>query len=244
VALRILLPALLTEPGVAERFRAGARSLARINHPGVVVVYECVVDEPALAYWVMEYVEGYPLSRTLARVGRLTPAHTLDLVAQVADALQASHEADVVHGRVKPGHVLIRTDGTFVLFGFAVGRPPWDENVSPGGMVIGDTHYFSPEQALGEPATYLSDVFMLGIVIYQCLSGQRLFDGDNPLERALRLVRDPLPPLPIDIPSDVRALVHRALAKDPAARWPSGAAMAQAAREAGTNLGATRRWPA
>ena len=127
VAVKILLPALLDEPGFAERFRGEARTMATINHPGVVDVYDYGSDQQ-LAFLVMEYVEGDALSRTLSRVGRLTPARTMALVAQAADALQAAHEKGIVHRDVKPGNLLVRPNGTLVLTDFgiarsAVGRP-------------------------------------------------------------------------------------------------------------------------
>jgi eukaryotic-like serine/threonine-protein kinase len=232
-ALKLFLVPVPEELGFARRFVAGARAVGRINHHGVVAVLDCVVDESGWAYWVMQYLEGERLSRRLARVDGVTPASTMTMVAQAADALHAAHELGVIHGRLKPAHVLIGSDDTIVLTGFDVDRPLWD-NVSPAGIVMGgDMSRSSPEQALGEPATPRSDVFTLGLLAYRCLSRRRPFDGDNQLEWAMRRFQGPVPPLPTDIASDVRTVVERALAKDPAARWPSAAAMAQAAREAG-----------
>ena len=121
VAVKILLPALLDEPGFAERFRGEARTMATINHPGVVDVYDYGSDQQ-IAFLVMEYVEGDALSRTLSRVGRLTPARTMALVAQAADALQAAHEKGIVHRDVKPGNLLVRPNGTLVLTDFGIAR--------------------------------------------------------------------------------------------------------------------------
>src|SRR5919198_939117 len=177
VAVKVLLAALLEEPGFAERFRGEARTMATINHPGVVDVYDYGSDN-ATAFLVMEYVEGDALSRTLNRVGQLTAA----------------------------------------------------------GSVLGTASYLAPEQAAGATATALSDVYSLGVVAYQCLSGRRPFEGDNPLEIAMRHVRDTPPPLPSDIPPPVRAVVEKAMAKDPAARYPSAAALAQVARRTSAQL--------
>ena len=235
VAIKILLPALLEEPGFAERFRGEARTMATINHPGVVDVYD-YGSEAGTAFLVMEYVDGDALSRTLGRVGRLTPARTMALVAQAADALQAAHEKGIVHRDVKPGNLLVRPDGTLVLTDFGIARSAMVGQLTAAGSVLGTASYISPEQAAGRTASPLSDVYALGVVTYQCLAGRRPFEGDNPVEIAMRHVRDAPPPLPGDIPPVVRQFVDQALAKDPAARFASAAAMAQGARRASAAL--------
>lgn len=235
VAVKILLPALLDEPGFAERFRGEARTMATINHPGVVDVYDYGSDQQ-LAFLVMEYVEGDALSRTLSRVGRLTPARTMALVAQAADALQAAHANGIVHRDVKPGNLLVRPNGTLVLTDFGIARSALVGQLTVAGSVLGTASYISPEQASGAVATAASDVYALGVVAYQCLSGHRPFDGATPIEIAMKHVRETPRPLPADIPPAVRAIVDRALAKDPAARWPTAAAMAVVARQAASSL--------
>jgi serine/threonine-protein kinase len=243
VAVKILLPALLDEPGFAERFRGEARTMATINHPGVVDVYDYGSDQQ-LAFLVMEYVEGDALSRTLSRVGRLTPARTMALVAQAADALQAAHANGIVHRDVKPGNLLVRPNGTLVLTDFGIARSALVGQLTVAGSVLGTASYISPEQASGDVATAASDVYALGVVAYQCLSGHRPFDGATPLEIAMKHVRDTPRPLPGDIPPQVRAIVDRALAKDPTARWPSASAMAAVARQAASALATTAQQPA
>ncbi|MEU5944172.1 protein kinase [Micromonospora sp. NPDC047465] len=230
VAVKSLLPALLDDPDFAERFRGEARTMATINHPGVVDVYDFGNDQQ-IAFLVMEYVEGDALSATLARVGRLTPARTMALVAQAADALHAAHVKGIVHRDVKPGNLLVRPNGTLVLTDFGIARSDLVAQLTAAGSVLGTASYISPEQATGGVATSASDVYALGVVAYQCLAGRRPFEGDNPLEIAMRHVRETPRPLPADIPPQVRAVVERALAKDPAARWPSAAALAGVARQ-------------
>ncbi|MER7333255.1 MULTISPECIES: protein kinase [unclassified Micromonospora] len=230
VAVKSLLPALLDDPDFAERFRGEARTMATINHPGVVDVYDFGNDQQ-IAFLVMEYVEGDALSATLARVGRLTPARTMALVAQAADALHAAHVKGIVHRDVKPGNLLVRPNGTLVLTDFGIARSDLVAQLTAAGSVLGTASYISPEQATGGVATAASDVYALGVVAYQCLAGRRPFEGDNPLEIAMRHVREAPRPLPADIPPQVRAVVERALAKDPAARWPSAAALAGVARQ-------------
>jgi serine/threonine-protein kinase len=231
VAIKILLPALLEEPGFAERFRGEARTMATINHPGVVDVYDYGSEE-GTAFLVMEYVEGDALSRTLSRVHRLTPTRTMALIAQAADALHAAHEKGIVHRDVKPGNLLVRPNGTLVLTDFGIARSAAAAQLTAAGSVLGTASYISPEQAKGATASPLSDVYALGVVAYQCLAGRRPFEGDNAVEIAMQHVRDALPPLPGDIPPAIRQVVERAMAKEPAARYPSAAALAQVARRA------------
>jgi serine/threonine-protein kinase len=233
VAVKILLPALLDEPGFAERFRGEARTMATINHPGVVDVYDYGSDQQ-IAFLVMEYVEGDALSTTLGRVGRLTPARTMALVAQAADALHAAHEKGIVHRDVKPGNLLVRPNGTLVLTDFGIARSALVGQLTAAGSVLGTASYISPEQATGSIASPASDVYALGVVAYQCLSGRRPFEGENPLDIAMQHVRDAPRPLPADIPPAVRAIVERSLAKDPSARWPTAATLAAVARQAAT----------
>lgn len=237
VAVKVLLPALLDEPGFAERFRGEARTMATINHPGVVDVYDYGNDDQ-VAFLVMEYVEGDALSRTLHRVKRLTPARTMALMAQAADALQAAHANGIVHRDVKPGNLLVRPNGTLVLTDFGIARSELVGQLTAAGSVLGTASYISPEQAAGATATSASDVYALGVVAYQCLSGHRPFEGDNPLEIAMKHVREVPRPLPMDIPPAVRAIVERSMAKDPAARWPSASALAAVARQAAATLAA------
>ncbi|HWG98972.1 MAG TPA: protein kinase [Pilimelia sp.] len=237
VAVKILLPALLNEPGFAERFRGEARTMATINHPGVVDVYDYGSDQQ-IAFLVMEYVEGDALSRTLSRVRRLTPSRTMALVAQAADALHAAHEKGIVHRDVKPGNLLVRPNGTLVLTDFGIARSAMVGQLTAAGSVLGTASYISPEQAAGGTATAASDVYALGVVAYQCLAGHRPFEGDNPLEIALKHVREVPRPLPGDIPPAVRAIVERAMAKDPAGRWPTAATLAAVARQAAVTLSA------
>ncbi len=237
VAVKSLLPALLDEPGFAERFRGEARTMATINHPGVVDVYDYGSDQQ-IAFLVMEYVEGDALSQTLSRVGRLTPARTMALVAQAADALQAAHDKGIVHRDVKPGNLLVRPNGTLVLTDFGIARSALVGQLTVAGSVLGTASYISPEQATGGVATPVSDVYSLGVVAYQCLSGRRPFEGNSSIDIALKHVRETARPLPADIPPAIRAIVDRAMAKEPATRWPTAAALGAVARQAAVNSGA------
>jgi serine/threonine-protein kinase len=158
------------------------------------------------------------------------------LVAQAADALQAAHANGIVHRDVKPGNLLVRPNGTLVLTDFGIARSALVGQLTVAGSVLGTASYISPEQASGAVASPASDVYALGVVAYQCLSGHRPFDGATPIEIAMKHVRDSPRPLPADIPPPVRAIVERAMAKDPGARWPTAAAMAGVARQAASSL--------
>jgi serine/threonine-protein kinase len=166
------------------------------------------------------------------------------LVAQAADALQAAHANGIVHRDVKPGNLLVRPNGTLVLTDFGIARSALVGQLTVAGSVLGTASYISPEQASGAVATAASDVYALGVVAYQCLSGHRPFDGATPIEIAMKHVRDTPRPLPSDIPPAVRAIVDRALAKDPGARWPTAAAMAVVARQAASSLTTAVQQPA
>jgi eukaryotic-like serine/threonine-protein kinase len=237
VAIKILLPSLLDQPGFSERFRREARAMAVIDHRGVVQIYEVGTDRAVGAFLVMEYVEGDPLSRTLARVGRLTPARTMAIVAQAAEALAAVHKTGVVHRDVKPGNLLVRPNGTVVLTDFGIARAVGASQLTAPGSVLGTASYISPEVAMGELATPLSDVYALGVVAYHCLAGRRPYDGDSPMEIATRHVNASPPPLPRDVPRSVTAIVERAMARQPSARWPNAAAFAAVARRTAGELG-------
>jgi serine/threonine-protein kinase len=205
--------------------------MASVRHPGVVTIHDYFGNAEG-AYLVMEYVEGEPLSRTLDRLGRLAPATAMELVGQAADALQAAHDRGIVHRDVKPGNLLMRTDGTVALTDFGIALAQEGTALTTAGAILGTPSYLAPEQVLGEPATARSDVYALGVVAYECLTGRRPFTGENPFAIAMRRVREAPPPLGPDIPAPVAAVVQRALAVDPAHRWPTAAHLATAARGA------------
>src|SRR5690242_4438496 len=200
VAIKVLLSALMEEPGFAERFRGEARTMATINHPGVVDIYD-YGSENGTAFLIMEYVEGDALSRTLSRVGRLTPARAMALIAQAADALHAAHEKGIVHRDVKPGNLLVRPNGTLVLTDFGIARSAAVALLTAAGSVLGTASGLSREQAPGAQAAPLSAVHARGVVAYLCLSGQRTFEGEHPLEIAMRHVREMPPAVPSGVPA-------------------------------------------
>lgn len=236
VAVKVLLPALVSDPDFIARFRAEARIMAALRHPGIVQVFDCGEDDlpdgSRADYLVMEFVTGQPLSKRIEAVGRLDVGETMAIVAQVAQALHAAHLGGIVHRDVKPSNLLVQEDGSVVLVDFGVARSTNVTSITSTNAVPGTALYMAPEQAAGRPVSGATDIYALGAVTYCCLSGSPPFTGDNPLQVAVRHLDDEPPELPNDIPEAVRALVSRALAKDPADRFGSAAAMAEAARAA------------
>ncbi|MEV5766582.1 serine/threonine-protein kinase, partial [Micromonospora sp. NPDC052213] len=236
VAVKVLLPALTADPEFTARFRAEARMLAALRHPGVVAVHDVgrstLADGSQADYLVMEYVDGQPLSSWLRRAGRLDPASTMSVVAQAADALHTAHLAGIVHRDVKPGNLLVKSDGRVVLVDFGIARSGTTAGITAANVMLGTASYMSPEQAANQPVSPATDIYALGAVAYVCLAGQPPFDGDNPLQVALRHVQEEPPPLPPGTPPPVVALVERAMAKRPGDRYPDAAALADAAAEA------------
>ncbi|MEV5325632.1 protein kinase [Nonomuraea sp. NPDC052634] len=229
VAVKVLLPGRMQDPGFVARFQGEARAMATINHPGVVDVYDYGVSGDTV-YLVMKFVDGEPLDRLLARLGRIPPQAAMELIAQAASALQAVHDQGIVHRDVKPGNLLVQRDGTLVLTDFGIARSDIASRLTDAGMVLGTAAYCAPEQAEGAPVTPAVDIYALGVVAYECLVGQRPFDGDSAVTIALKHIREAPPPLPADIPQPVRRLVDIALSKDPARRYPNARAMSEAAR--------------
>lgn len=229
VAVKVLLPGRMEDPGFVARFQGEARAMATINHSGVVDVYDYGVSGDTV-YLVMKFVDGEPLDRLLGRLGRIPPQAAMELIAQAASALQAVHDQGIVHRDVKPGNLLVQRDGTLVLTDFGIARSDIASRLTDAGMVLGTAAYCAPEQAEGAPVTPAVDIYALGVVAYECLVGQRPFDGDSAVTIALKHIREAPPPLPQDIPQSVRTLVEIALSKDPARRYPSARAMSEAAR--------------
>ncbi|GAB2606610.1 hypothetical protein Aab01nite_01740 [Paractinoplanes abujensis] len=236
VAIKVMLPALRNDREFVTRFRTEARMMAALRHPGIVQVYD--YGETADGdYLVMEFVEGIPLAKRIEQAGRLGPAETMTIVAQVADALQVAHEAGIVHRDVKPANLLVRPGGAIVLVDFGVARSATANGLTGTNVVLGSANYMAPEQAEGKPIGPPTDVYALGAVAYCCLTGRPPYIGDNPLQVMTQLVYGDLPTLPPDVPQPVAALVLRTLAKEPSHRFASAAELAAAARAPGRMQG-------
>ena len=231
VAVKAMLPEVAGQADFARRFVAEAQAMAGVSHPGVANIHDYGQDA-GVTFLVMEFIDGESLAQAVTRAGRIAPPDAMRMVAQAAEALQAVHDAGIVHRDVKPANLLVRRNGDVVLTDFGISRAGDSTGLTVSGAVLGTPTYLSPEQVMGQPATPLSDLYALGVAAYEMLAGRRPFVGDNAYAVALQRVQAPPPPLPGDVPPAVAAVVGRALAVDPGQRWPSAATMAEAARSA------------
>jgi serine/threonine-protein kinase len=222
VAVKVLRAGFGADRDFVARFRQEARSVASLHHPNIATVYDTGTD--GVDYIVMQLVDGEDLERMIHRLGRV-PVHTAArIVVDVSRALQAAHERGIIHRDVKPANILLDPEGDVRVVDFGIARAANAIGVTTAGMMLGSVHYVSPEQVLGEEVTAASDVFSLGVVLYEAITGQRPFDGPTPASVALeRLHVRPAPPSAVgrDLPPGLDPLVMRALERDPAARYPS-----------------------
>ncbi len=236
VALKVLKPEYAGDATFRTRFETEARHAAALSHPNVAGVLDygeapgANAGEPDRPYLVMELVRGEPLSAILRGGRSLDPHRAAELVAQAATGLEAAHRLGIVHRDIKPGNLLVTPEGQVKVTDFGISRAADAVPLTQTGQVIGTPHYLSPEQAEGKEATPSSDVYALGVVLYECLAGQRPFTADSPVGVALAHVRDPAPELPPEVPAALRSVVAQTLSKDPAKRPRSAAALAEILR--------------
>jgi eukaryotic-like serine/threonine-protein kinase len=225
VAVKLLRAEYAQHPEVLARFRAEARHAGSVSHPGIAQVYDYGEDGAAASpYLVMELVEGPSLARVLA-AGPLAPAHAMDVLAQAAAGLQEAHAAGLVHRDVKPGNLLVGPSGQVKITDFGIAHAAWSAPITLTGALVGTPAYLAPERVVGGPATPASDLYSLGVVGYQCLTGTIPFEG-IPHEVTAAHRHRPLPPLPPDVPAGVAELILDLTARDPAARPASAGEVA------------------
>jgi serine/threonine protein kinase len=222
VALKVLRKQFAGDEEFAERFKREAMSAASLSHPNIVQVYDRGETEEGASYIAMEYVPGGTLEERISRDGPLEAAAAAEIGAQVAEALGAAHDRGMVHRDIKPQNILLTANGGAKVADFGIARAGSSATISRTGFVMGTAGYMSPEQALGEPATPKSDLYSLGVVLYEALTGELPFTADNPIAVSMKHVNEPLrPPMELNprIPGGMNALVTKLLAKDPEHRY-------------------------
>jgi serine/threonine-protein kinase len=230
VAIKILKPEYLGDPGFLERFRTEAKHAARVNHEGIANVYDYGEDSGS-AFLVMELVPGDSLAKILEDQKILPANEVLDIVAQTARALYAAHQEGLVHRDVKPGNLLITPDGHVKITDFGIARVADQVSLTATGQVMGTVQYLAPEQATGKSATPSTDIYSLGIVAYEALAGKRPFTGDNQMMIAMSQIRDTPPALPESLDPAVSELIMDCLAKKAAMRPATALELAQRAEK-------------
>jgi serine/threonine-protein kinase len=228
VAIKVLKEEYTGDPGFLQRFRAEARHTALLNHVGIANVFD-YGEEEGSAYLVMELVPGQPLSSIIEHEQVLSPDRTLSMIAQTARALSVAHAQGLVHRDIKPGNLLITPEGRVKVTDFGIARLADQVPLTQTGQVMGTAQYLAPEQATGQTATGASDIYSLGVIGYECLTGHRPFSGESQIAIALAQVNDAPPPLPETLPTPVRALLMSMLAKDPKNRPANAIKLSEAA---------------
>ena len=221
VAVKILGSWLAGDGTFVERFRREALAAARISHPNLVAVFDAG-SEDDVHFIVMELVPGETLRDVLKREGRIAPGRAAGIAASVGDALAVAHAARIVHRDVKPGNVMLTSEGRIKLMDLGIARGLDGEDITRTSSILGTAGYVSPEQARGEPVDHRSDIYSLGCVLYEMLTGRQPFEADNPVAVAYQHVHDaPTPPSALEpsVPPALEAVVLRAMEKDPAARY-------------------------
>ena len=230
VAIKVLFPEFATDPNFVERFRREAQSAANLTHPNIVAVYDW--GKYANTYFMaMEYVQGRTLADILRANGHVNSVQAAEIANEVAAALGNAHASGVVHRDIKPANILIGGNGQVKVADFGIARAmnaPSENNLTQVGSVMGTATYFSPEQAQGAQPDPRSDLYSLGIVLYEMVAGKPPFSGENPVSIAYKQVHDlpqPLNQLVADVPRPFEAIVAKLLAKDPGLRYANAEAL-------------------
>ena len=220
VAIKILRPEFTKDDQFIENFRKESQAAAGLSHPNIVNVYD-VGKEGNINFIVMELIDGKPLSQLIEEKGKLNYKEAINITRQVASALSLAHKNQIIHRDVKPHNILITSSGTAKLADFGIARAVSRASIEEGNdKIMGSVHYFSPEQARGAYVDERSDIYSLGIVLYEMLTGKVPFDGDNPISIALMHINDPIPPVK-GIPPQLEKVIEKATDKYQSNRYKS-----------------------
>ncbi|MBA2343498.1 MAG: Stk1 family PASTA domain-containing Ser/Thr kinase, partial [Rubrobacter sp.] len=226
VALKVMSGRYSSDDEFVERFRREAQSAAALSHPNIVSIYDRGESEGGTYYIAMEYLPGGTLKDHIVKHGALSARTASAVALQIACALQAAHRRDVIHRDIKPHNILITDSGDIKVTDFGIARAATSSTMTRTGSILGTAHYISPEQAMGDPAGPESDLYSLGVVLYEMLTGELPYDADTPIGIAMKHVNGPLhPPIELDpsIPEGINAITVRLLAKSPEERYDSDA---------------------
>jgi eukaryotic-like serine/threonine-protein kinase len=230
VAVKLLHPQLAVDDALRTRFRNEAIAAAKLTHPGIVATYD-TGDDDGLAYIVMELVEGKTLRRIIDQNGKLPVEQAVDISSQVADALEHAHRQGLVHRDIKPANVLVQADGRAKVTDFGIAKAAGGDDLTRTGTVVGTARYLAPEQVNGSPVDGRADVYALGLLLYEMLTGEPPFGGDNDMATAVaRLTNAPEPVRAArpEVPRALEDVVARSLARDPQYRYQSAQALKEA----------------
>jgi serine/threonine-protein kinase len=242
VAIKLLRPEYAQHAETRERFRFEAKHAASVTHPAIAQVFDYHEgDAQTRPFLVMELVEGPSLAEVLA-AGQLDPERVMDIVAQAAAGLDAAHRAGLVHRDIKPANLLLSTGGTVKITDFGIAHAAGSAPVTRHGQVVGTPAYLAPERVAGQAAGPASDLYSLGIVAHECLTGVRPFTGTS-VEIAIAHSQRALPPLPASVPAPVAAFIAELTTKDPAARPASARLVSARAAQLRDSLAGYGAWP-
>jgi beta-lactam-binding protein with PASTA domain/predicted Ser/Thr protein kinase len=230
VAVKVLRGQFGSDEEFVRRFRREAQNAASLSHPNVVQIYDVGRDEEHY-FIVMELVEGKTLKALIQQQGPLPIREAVRIAVEILAALEHAHTHRIVHRDIKPHNILIAKDGRVKVTDFGIARATTTDTVTNTGSIMGSAHYFSPEQANGQPTGEKSDIYSMGVVLYEMVTGTLPFQGDSPITVALKHIRErPAPPSHLngEVPVELDAIIMRALEKEPADRFPSAAAMREA----------------
>ena len=221
VAIKILRGDLAGDEKFVRRFQREALSASSLSHPNIVEMYD-VGEDNGTYYIVMEYVQGMTLKQLIKKKGCLSLSEAIDIMLQITDGIKAAHDSYIIHRDLKPQNILIQDNGEIKITDFGIAMALNSTQLTQTNSVMGSVHYLPPEQASGKGATIKSDIYSMGILFYELLTGKLPFKGDNAVEIALKHMRDPLPNIREDnesIPQSIENIILKATAKNPKNRY-------------------------